>query len=259
MNPYIENVLDVQRDRAFQNWERTQLDRNAQATAAGQFDAGRHGVVDALAEEELQRQLNEIDAQGLNRAWDNAQGMFTSDQGRMLQAGMANQGAGLTAGRANLEAMLQTGLANQAAGMTAQQLNQAAGLQTQQMGEASRQFGANYGLEGLAQQWQAQLGAGQGMLGAQSQLDRSMQQYYDMLNQQGAQRMAYDQSHLDLAYNDFVNQRDAERQNLNFYNAMLQGIPIQPNQDVQNSQSGSPLAALLGTGVAAYANYAGQT
>ena len=57
----------------------------------------------------------------------------------------------------------------------------------------------------------------------------------------------YLQQQLDMAYNDFVNQRDADRMNLQFLSSLLQGVPISPNQEVTTSESTNPLAGGIGT------------
>jgi len=62
----------------------------------------------------------------------------------------------------------------------------------------------------------------------------------------GDEQQQYSQSQLDIAYNDFVNQRDAERQNLQFLSSILRGVPISANQDVKQFESGNPLAGAAG-------------
>lgn len=57
----------------------------------------------------------------------------------------------------------------------------------------------------------------------------------------------YQQQGLDMAYNDFVNQRDVERQNLQFLSSILRGVPISANQNVTSTEPANPLAGILGT------------
>lgn len=57
----------------------------------------------------------------------------------------------------------------------------------------------------------------------------------------------YQQQSLDMAYNDFVNQRDSERMNLQFLSSMLRGVPISANTDVATTTPSNPLAGILGS------------
>lgn len=64
---------------------------------------------------------------------------------------------------------------------------------------------------------------------------------------------AYDtqrQKALDIGYADFVNQRDFDRQQLNFYSGIMRGVPGGVNQEVTKWQAPpSQLSQLLGLGV----------
>lgn len=59
----------------------------------------------------------------------------------------------------------------------------------------------------------------------------------------------YQQQRLDQSYNDFVNQRDSEKQNLQFLSSLLQGVPVSANSDVSSSAGSSQnnLQGLLGS------------
>jgi hypothetical protein len=93
MNPYIQNVLDVQKQRANQNFQEQQAARDAAAIQAGAFGGSRRFVQDMAAQRDTNQQLQAMEAEGLANAYQQAQNMFTSDQGRMLQAQMANEEA----------------------------------------------------------------------------------------------------------------------------------------------------------------------
>ena len=64
---------------------------------------------------------------------------------------------------------------------------------------------------------------------------------------------AYDtqaQQGLDIGYNDFVNQRDYPRNQLNFYSGILRGVPVSPQQETTTYEAPpSQLSQLLGLGV----------
>lgn len=95
MSPYTQNVIDATNQQIDRNALQTTNATNAAATTAGAFGGTRQAVQTA----ENQRNADQIKAQTAaqlqDQAYSNAQGMFTADQGRSLQAGMANQQAGL--------------------------------------------------------------------------------------------------------------------------------------------------------------------
>jgi hypothetical protein len=70
------------------------------------------------------------------------------------------------------------------------------------------------------------------------------------LQQQGAVQQEQQQRELDLAYQDFLNQRDFDKQQINFMSSILRGIPVQPTT-VQNTYANpNPLAQFGGLGIA---------
>lgn len=71
----------------------------------------------------------------------------------------------------------------------------------------------------------------------------------------GAEQKAQAQRELDLAYEDFINARDNERQNLAFYNALLRGIPVPTQSQVVQYQPTSNAAQLAGLGLAGLGAY----
>ena len=84
MNPYMDQVVDRQKQGAIQDFNRMGAARNAQAVNAGAFGGSRQGVADYLAQEGLQQQLGDIDASGREAAFRDARAGFDADR----QAGM---------------------------------------------------------------------------------------------------------------------------------------------------------------------------
>ena len=80
MSPYMQNVVDVQKAQAMLDFDRAQAGRDAQAVQAGAFGGSRQAVAQALAGEDLQRRLGEIQATGQQRAFENAQQQFERDR-----------------------------------------------------------------------------------------------------------------------------------------------------------------------------------
>jgi hypothetical protein len=73
MNPYISDVLNRQSDEARRQSAITQTGINAQATQQGAFGGSRSALMSAENNRNLGSTLADIQAVGLNRAYDNAQ------------------------------------------------------------------------------------------------------------------------------------------------------------------------------------------
>tara|TARA_R100000234_G_scaffold39298_1_gene23410 strand:+ start:8729 stop:9718 length:990 start_codon:yes stop_codon:yes gene_type:complete len=80
MSPYIQNVIDVQKQQAIRDDQRQQAARDAAAVQAGAFGGSRQAVQDALAQEALTRQLGQIQASGQQQAFEQAQSQFERDR-----------------------------------------------------------------------------------------------------------------------------------------------------------------------------------
>jgi hypothetical protein len=159
MNPYMQNVVDVQQREAQRQADIAGTQRNAQAVGAGAFGGSRQAITDAEAARNLALQKGDIQAQGLNQAYGQAANQFNQDYSRNLQAQQLGEqsrqyGAGL-----GMQG-LQTGL-------------QAAG-QLGQLGQT--QYGQEMGINQLQNQYGAQ---------QQQQQQRGLDTaYQDFLNQQ---------------------------------------------------------------------------
>lgn len=107
MSPYIQNVLDRQKAGARKDWQKTASARAQKAIQAGAFgNSGRGAIQDAEAEEQLATQLGDIDAEGMQKAYMDAQGMFEKDRA----AEIAGEKLGLSA--AEMTSRLGTTLAD---------------------------------------------------------------------------------------------------------------------------------------------------
>jgi len=215
MSPYMQGVVEAQKRAATREYMQGLPAIGAQAARMG----GRGGTREALLQSEAQRglaqRLSDIEATGLQQAYQQAASQFGQDRAAQMQAALANQAAGLTTGQQNLQAALtqqslqaqqaleaqrlnqQAGLsteqlrseiakANQAAGMSAEQANQQAALQVQQLGTQS-------GLQAALANQQAGLTVGQQNLAAEQARQQFMGQtgiQAVLANQQAAQRAA---------------------------------------------------------------------
>ena len=202
MSPYMQNVVDIQQREAQRQGDIARTGRGAQAVGAGAFGGSRQAIMEAEAARNLAQQKGDIQAQGLQSAYGQAQQQFNAEQQARLQAQQANQQAGLTVGGQNLGARLgvqqlgtQTGLQTALANLSSQQQanvqnqaarNQAMGMNAQQAMQAAlanQQMGFNVGSQNLAANLGVQqLGAGQDL---QSQL--ANQQAFQQAQQAGEQ------------------------------------------------------------------------
>lgn len=220
MSPYMDAVVNRAQDNAVDQYKQQQATRNLAAARAGSFGGSRAAVQNSIAENQLSNNLKDIFVTGQQSAFENAQNQFNTDMARRAQIQAQNQGTALN-----------FNLANQENRFNAAQLN-----------EQSRQFGSQLGLSALDLRNQT---AAQRMA-ALAQNDEMTQNRIQSLLGVGQTREEYQQAELDQRYADFVNQRDAERSNLQFLSSLLQGIPISANRDVTSTTSGNNLTGILG-------------
>jgi hypothetical protein len=274
MSPYITNVVESQKRGAVADYSRQFPQLGAMATRVGGLGGTRAALVESEAQRNLFDRLSDIETQGLQAGYTNAQQQFNADQARRMQASLANQQAGITVGGQNLQSLLQTQGLGAGQSLQAQQANQAAQLQAQgqglaqlqnlnqlamqgagmgaqyglegaKFGEASRQFGANLGLQGLQQQLAA---AGQlGQLGQQSYGQRmgilEGQQKF------GAEQQALEQQRLSNLYQDFLDQRNYPYKQLGFMSDLIRGTPTGSSVSTMYSAAPSALNQVAGLGL----------
>lgn len=247
MNPYMQNVVDIQQREAQRQADIAGTQRNAQATSTGAFGGSRQAVMNAEAARNLATQKGDIQATGLNAAYNQAMQQFNNEQQARLSAQQANQQAGLTTGQANLNAMLgvQNLGANQS--LQAQLANQQTGMQAQQMGEQSRQFGSNLGLQGY--QTGLQAAGALGNIGS-TQFSQELGAL-GLQNQFGTQQQQDKQNQLNQQYQDFLNQKQYPYQQLSYMSDMLRGMPLTQSSQQSYTAQPSTLSQVAGLGTTA--------
>lgn len=124
--------------------------------------------------------------------------------------------------------------------------DRAASMSAQAQTEAQRLAAEQYGLSGAGLGLQA--AGAMGQLGAMRQ-GLTLQQA-EALQRQGGMQQQQEQRMLDTAYQDFLDQRDFEKQQTNYLSSILRGIPVQPQQVVSQYQNPNQLAQLGGLGIA---------
>jgi len=287
MSPYMQNVVDVQKQQAQLDFDRSQAGRDAAAVQAGAFGGSRQAVGDYLAQEGLARQMGDIQATGQQQAFQQAATQFGADRAAQMdmerlraaelarvQAGRAGELGRVQTGEVGELARVQSGRASEQARLDALRSSEQA--RVQQAIEQSRQFGAGQALAaeqaaiGAAGQM-GTMGQGIGALGMNvGSLGQSLvglgekQRAADI---QGAQLLetvgrdirAEDQARLDLAYEDFARQRDYPTQQYERMAGILRGVPVTPNVEEQRMVSYNPLQQALGAGISGLGLYKGLT
>jgi hypothetical protein len=214
MNPYMRNVADQQIKAARDQAEISRQQRNAQLAKAGAFGGSRQAIEQAEATKALNAQIQNIEAQALQSAYDKAiqQQQFGS------QLGLQGLGAGYQGLGTALQGQQQ---AMQGVGMGLQGLQQSGAL-AGQLGQLGAQ----------------QLAAAQGVLGTQAQF--------------GAQQQAQEQQIINQAIQNYATAQQQPQQQLGFLNAMIRGMAT-PTTSVQSYQAAPPITSqLAGLGMAGY-------
>ena len=245
MNPYQQQVTDIQKREAQRQAGIADTRRGAQAAAAGAFGGSRQAIENAEAQRNLGTQLNDIQAQGSNAAYQQAMAQFNADQARALQAAQANQQTGYNVGNTNLQAQLGVQQLGSGQSLQAQQANQQAQNAMNQLNEQSSQFGAGLGLQGA----QTAL-SGANTLG-QLGTNQFNQETAITANQNalGTQQQNQVQTGLTNQYQDYLNAQNYPYKQLGFMSDMLRGLPLtqQSSSIFQAAPSAVSQAAGLGT------------
>ena len=160
MNPYMQNVVDIQQREAQRAADIAGTQRGAQAVQSGAFGGSRQAIMEAEAARNLATQKGDIQAQGSNLAFQQAQQQFNADQARRMQAAQQGEqsrqfgaGVGMQGLQTALSAAGQYGtLAGQEfqQGMDVNRLQNAYGSQQQ----ALRQQGLTQSYEDFQRQQQ---------------------------------------------------------------------------------------------------------
>jgi hypothetical protein len=92
MSPYMQSVVENQQREAQRTADIASTGRAGQATQAGAFGGSRQAIMDAEAARNLALQKGDIQSQGLQSAYSQAQGQFNADQAQRMAAQQANIG-----------------------------------------------------------------------------------------------------------------------------------------------------------------------
>ena len=84
MSPYMQNVVDAQKREAVRDAGIATTQRNAQAVKAGAFGGSRQAIENAEANRNLMTQLGDIQARGLQSAFESGRNQFNTEFGQQM-------------------------------------------------------------------------------------------------------------------------------------------------------------------------------
>lgn len=262
LSPYVDNVLETLTAREDRNLQRALAQNRGLAAKAGAFGGSRASVLDAVTTDLSNMRLNEVMSKEMQNAWAQALTAFGSDRDAALKAGLGNQQADLQYEQMNLNAKvaaeelrrkleIQAAQGNQQARMALEQMNLDANLRAQDLqydvGIKNAQIDVSRA-GAMGQIGGQYAGLGQTVHGLGAADANNMLKIGLMQDQQ-------EQAKLDTAYNDFVNQRDYDRQNLAMMAGLIHGMPMPTNSDVSVYQNANPYSQMLGAGIGAMGLY----
>jgi hypothetical protein len=241
MSPYMQQVVDIQKQEAIRNAQQQQLGANLGAARQGTYGGSRQLLAQTERERNLGQQLGQIQAAGSQAAFQQAQQQFNAEEATRQNAAIQNLNAALG---------IQT-LGTQA-GMQGMLANQQQALEAQRLAEQSKQFGAQNQINAFTAA--GQMGQTMGNLGTlQQQADLSR---LGAQTSAAAQQQALEQQKLDIDYQNFMNRQNYGWNQINNYNAALRGVPITPNTTATTyGQAPSTAAQLLGAGLGGLSYY----
>lgn len=264
MSPYMQDVVNVQQREARRASEILRNQQQAQAVGQGAYGGSRQAIVEAERQRNLATQLGDIQAGGLQSAFQQAQQQFNTEQQARLAAQQANQQAGLTVGGQNLAARLGVQQLGAQTGLQAALANQQAAYNTaaqnaqlaQQAGLANQAMAGQFGLTGaqLAQQTalanqaaQQQYGLTQGQYEQQAAMaNQALRGQYGLTGAQLAQQinLANQQAAMQAQQLGEQSRQFGAGIQMQGIQAALQGAQQAYNQQLQAAQAQAQAGAL---------------
>jgi hypothetical protein len=254
MSPYMQNVVDVQKQEAIRGAQQGQLAQNLAAARQGTYGGARQLLAGTERERNLGQQLAQIQATGSQSAYDAAQRAFEAEQGRGLQAQQITGQFGLTAAQANQQAAQQAAQQNLQALLGVQQLGAGQSLEAQRANQAAA-------LQAAQQRQQAALGLGtagaqMGQLGVAQQaadIDR-----LKTLGAYGDYERAVLQQQKDIDYQNMMQRIQYPEEQLEKLSGFIRGIPMTDRTVQTTTPPPSFASQLTGLGIAGLGAFFGK-
>lgn len=249
MSPYMQNVINMQKDAAIRDYNVQRTNRQATAAKSGAYGGSRQAIQEAEAERALNTQLQAIEAQGLQSAYDKAiQSMqFGTTAGMQGLAGaQAGLGTALQGGQLGLSG-IGTALQGLQGGM------QGAGVGIQ--GAQAGMQGAQVGLQGVSGA-QAGYGLANQSAGQLTNIGSAQNAAaLDILNAQlgaGGQQQQQQQNIINQAVGNYAQAQSYPQEQLGYMMGMLSGMPSPGTVTQRYMPAANALGQLAGAGTALY-------
>lgn len=294
MNPYTDTVMrNTLSEMDRQNAKGVAAD-GARAATSKAFGGSRHGIVDAERARNYSTEQNNVIANLNNQNFAQAQGQFNTDTGRNQQNSQFNAGMAQGAQQSNQNAIMSTVMADQAAKNNMTQFNGQMGVNAQLANEQMRQsaFGINrdtfnqnqdrsfqtqvqnqnmqlQGFNANRDQYNTdssrQLQSGALALQMAPQIQQMGMQDANNLMSIGGLQQQFGQGGLDIAYQNYLEQKRQPYENFAFLQSALKGAnynPVAGTTTNSTTTGGGPSAlqqvtGLAATGLGAYGAIAG--
>lgn len=150
MSPYMQQVVEVQKQRAIEDAQKAQLSEDLARSRMGTYGGARQVLATGERERGLREQLGQIQATGTQAAYEQAAQQFERDRAATLQVQALQADIGLKTALANLDSSQQAAVQNQAAQLQMQGLNADQALRValanQQASLGVQQLGTETGL-----------------------------------------------------------------------------------------------------------------
>jgi hypothetical protein len=266
MSPYQEAVTNVQLEGLQRQADIAANMRKSQAARAGAYGGSRQAIENAEANRALASQMDAVRAQGLQQAYQQAQGNITQRaqlglQG--LQGAQQGLGTALQGGQLGLSGIgtalqgLQGGMQGAGLGIQGAQAG-LQGVDRQLAGTAQGMQGAQVGLQGVSG---AQAGYGLadraagtlGTLGGQQLAAQTG--ILGLQNQIGGQQQQQEQQYINQAIQNFAQAQENPMQRYNQINALVRGYALPGTTTSQYQASPSLLSQVGGAGIAGLGLY----
>jgi hypothetical protein len=284
MNPYMQNVVDVERRKAQEASDRQSAQLSGQAAKTGAFGGSGAALQQRALRRDTAQQLGDIQTQGMGRAYDQGLARFGAEEAMREQSRQYGSGFGESSrqfgaqfGEAALRAEREMAERSRQFGANFGESSRQFGAQFGEASlqaerarqEASRQFGANYGMQG------EQLGL-EGLrtgLSASGQLGQLGQQQFAQemditkgLGTAGDIQRQREQALLDVGYQDYLTAQKYPYEQLAFQQGLVAGVPYsttqrtsgqevtQPGKSVQQQVTANPSNMAAGGIVGRYAD-----
>lgn len=254
MSPYQQAVTDVAKREAAMEAQQANRMLASNAAKAGAFGGSRFGLEQAQVYRSGLQNLSDIQTKGSQAAFENAQAQYERDRQARLGYFQAQEAAnqfGANLGLQGSQLLAQTGLQGAQTLAQQQQAREAQRMQAENLALQGSQFGAQTALQGGQLESNAALQGAQQLASLGQARQATDLQRIQALSSVGAQQQALAQQKLDTEYQQAMEQRDWEKNQLGFLAGLVRGAPFSTTQ-LQTSPSASTASQIASLGLGAY-------